>query len=258
LAHYNAASNRAPVFTTSSYFLPDVNVGQAITGTIATNASDPNGDAITFAKVSGPTWLGVAANGALSGTPANPNIGFNAFVVSARDAFGASNTASLFINVNGAPSFTSNPLNFPSATPGQPYAGSIASSATDPNGDTLSFSKTSGPTWLSVATDGTLSGTPAAADVGANVFGVRVTDPGGLFADATLNISVAGSSILASMTVQGANVVLSWSGAQPPYKIQTATNVANPNWQDYIGPISTTSVTLSPTNDSLFYRIVGN
>jgi hypothetical protein len=258
LAHYNAASNRAPVFTTSSYFLPDVNVGQAITGTIGTNASDPNGDAVTFAKVSGPAWLSVAANGALSGTPANPDLGFNAFVVSARDAAGASNTASLFINVNGAPSFTSNPLNFPSATPGEPYSGSLASSATDPNGDVLSFSKTSGPSWLSVATDGTLSGTPAPADVGANVFGVRATDPDGLFANATLNISVAGSSIVAAMTSEGGNLVLSWAGGNPPYKIQTATNVTNPNWQDYVGPISTTTVTLGPTNDLLFYRIVGN
>jgi len=258
LAHYNAASNRAPVFTTSSYFLTDVNVGQAITGTIATNASDPNGDAITFAKVSGPAWLGVTANGALSGTPANPNIGFNAFVVSARDAAGASNTASLFINVNGAPAFTNIALNFPSATPGQPYSGSLSGSATDPNGDTLSFSKTSGPSWLSVATDGTLSGTPAPADGGPNAFGVRVTDAGGLFADATLNISVAGSTIVATMNSQGANLVLSWAGGQPPYKVQTATNVASPNWQDYIGPISSTTVTLSPTNDLLFYRIVGN
>jgi hypothetical protein len=258
LAHYNAASNRAPVFTSSSYFLPDVNVGQAITGTIATNASDPNGDAITFAKVSGPAWLGVAANGTLSGTPANPDIGFNAFVVSARDAAGASNTASVYINVNGAPSFTSNPLNFPSAIAGQPYSGSLASSATDPNGDVLTFSKTSGPSWLSVATDGTLSGTPAPTDAGPNAFGVRVTDPDGLFANATLNISVTASSIVAAMNSQGANLVLSWSGGNPPYKIQTTTNVSNPNWQDYIGPISATSVTLSPTNNLLFYRIVGN
>jgi hypothetical protein len=60
------------------------------------------------------------------------------------------------------------------------------------------------------------------------------------------------------MNTQGANLVLNWSGGQPPYTIQTATNVANPNWQNYIGPISSTTVTLSPTNDLLFYRIVGN
>jgi hypothetical protein len=57
-------------------------------------------------------------------------------------------------------------------------------------GDTLTYSKLSGPVWLSVVTNGTLSGTPGAADVGTNVFTVKVTDAAAAFDTATLNIVV--------------------------------------------------------------------
>ena len=50
---------------------------------------------------------------------------------------------------NWPPSFTSDPFSKPNANAGQPYSGTIATNATDPNGDPLTFSKTSGPAWLS-------------------------------------------------------------------------------------------------------------
>lgn len=53
----------------------------------------------------------------------------------------------------------------------------LAATATDPDGDSLTYSKADGPTWLSVAPDGTLSGSPGAADVGLNSFTLQVTDP---------------------------------------------------------------------------------
>jgi regulation of enolase protein 1 (concanavalin A-like superfamily) len=95
---------------------------------------------------------------------------------------------------NQAPVFTANPFSKPSATLGVAYSGSIAGDASDPNaGDTLSFSKTGGPAWLSVAADGTLSGTPGGGSTGVNAFTVRVTDQGGFFAEATMNITVTTS-----------------------------------------------------------------
>jgi hypothetical protein len=49
-------------------------------------------------------------------------------------------------SANSAPSFTSNPINKPSAVAGKSYSSSIAGDAMDPNpGDTLTFSKLSGP-----------------------------------------------------------------------------------------------------------------
>jgi len=71
------------------------------------------------------------------------------------------------------------------------YSGTIADDATDPDvGDTLSFSKLSGPAWLTVTSDGTLSGTPATADLGLGTWTVQVSDGNGGIDQATLNITI--------------------------------------------------------------------
>jgi hypothetical protein len=91
---------------------------------------------------------------------------------------------------NSPPSFTSNPIVKPNAMQGQAYSATLAGSATDPNGDTLTFAKSAGPAWLSVAANGALSGTPSTSDVGTNSFTVSVTDGQGGSASATLQITV--------------------------------------------------------------------
>jgi hypothetical protein len=61
--------------------------------------------------------------------------------------------------------------------------------ATDANGGTLTFAKVSGPSWLSVALDGALTGTPSSSDVGLNSFEVSVSD-GISTVQSTLRITV--------------------------------------------------------------------
>lgn len=90
---------------------------------------------------------------------------------------------------NQAPSFASDPINEVNATENVSYNSSISDNASDPESDAMTFSKVSGPAWLSVATDGTLSGSPGASDVGDNVFTVQVDDAEG-DDTATLNIKV--------------------------------------------------------------------
>ena len=92
-------------------------------------------------------------------------------------------------NTNIRPTFTSDPINEVDANVGQNYSRSLAGNASDGDGDTLTFSKINGPGWLSVSSNGMLSGTPAIEDTGANTFIVRVTD-GMLTDSATLNITV--------------------------------------------------------------------
>jgi len=92
---------------------------------------------------------------------------------------------------NSAPFFTVKPLSRPDAGAGVVYSNTLAGSATDADaGDPLTYSKLSVPGWLIVATNGTLSGTPGAADVGTNVFTVKVADAAAAFDTATLNIVV--------------------------------------------------------------------
>jgi hypothetical protein len=153
---------------------------------------------MTFSKVGGPAWLSVASDGSLSGTPAAGDVGANGFTVQV-DATGGSDTATLNITVdvapvNQAPAFTADPINEMGADEGVAYSSSIADNASDPESDPMTFSKVSGPAWLSVASDGSLSGTPAASDVGLNVFTVQVSATGGS-GTATLNITVDAEAV---------------------------------------------------------------
>lgn len=92
---------------------------------------------------------------------------------------------------NNAPYFISDLMVNFGATEDAAYSGqSLAASAVDLDGDTLTFSKVTGPSWLTVASDGSLSGTPSDSDVGENIFVIRVEDTGGLYGTAVMIIYV--------------------------------------------------------------------
>jgi autotransporter-associated beta strand protein len=191
-----ANTNDTPVFTTPVITGPGATQDLPYSGNLTGTATDPDtGDTLAFSKISGPAWLGIAANGDLTGTPANSDAGANSFTVRVTDGGGLFADATLDINVanvNDAPVFTNPVITGTIATQDSPYTGTLAGTASDPDtGDTLAFSKISGPAWLGIAANGDLTGTPANSDAGANSFTVRVTDGGALFADATLEISVA-------------------------------------------------------------------
>lgn len=91
---------------------------------------------------------------------------------------------------NQAPAFASDPIVKPNATQSLAYSGTLSGNASDPDNDPLTFSKSSGPAWLSVAANGTLSGAPGAGDLGLNTFTVSVADGRGGSDTATLQITV--------------------------------------------------------------------
>jgi hypothetical protein len=103
-ALWGQSPNNAPVFSSASLNLPDASVSSAYSGeSLSTHATDADSDTLTFAKISGPAWLSVASNGALSGTPGNANAGTNTFVVRVTDPAGASSDAEVRINVGFSP-----------------------------------------------------------------------------------------------------------------------------------------------------------
>ena len=104
-------------------------------------------------------------------------------------ALSAAQVASLL--TNQAPAFAADPMSRSNAVPGMPYGGTIAGSATDPEGGAVTYRKVGGPAWLKVAGNGTLSGTPGAANVGPNAFRLRASDGTPISDDATLNIHIA-------------------------------------------------------------------
>jgi iduronate 2-sulfatase len=89
------------------------------------------------------------------------------------------------------PAFNSNPVVEGDAVQGVAYAGTLADNATDPNSDPMTFWSTNGPSWLTVAAGGDLSGTPLAGDLGTNFWTVLVTDGISGTNSATLKITVS-------------------------------------------------------------------
>src|SRR5581483_8964687 len=197
---WGQSANHAPAFSSNplnyAAATQDVNYS-TLNKTLASSASDADGGTLTYTKITGPSWLTVASNGALSGTPTNSDVGVSSFVVRVTDSSGATDDANLYItvnNVNDAPTWLTSPLTKPSVTRDQPYITyTLAADATDldiPYGDSFTFSKVSGPAWLSVAASGALSGTPGVSDVGTDTFTVRVNDQSGAYSDTTLTITV--------------------------------------------------------------------
>ncbi|MDF7825371.1 sulfatase-like hydrolase/transferase [Pontiellaceae bacterium B12227] len=98
--------------------------------------------------------------------------------------------------INTVPEFKSDPFVRPAALMDAAYAGSLADAATDADGDLLSFFKVpsgfSGPgaDWLSISTNGVLSGLPGTNEVGINSWVVEVTDNHGGTNEAIMKVYV--------------------------------------------------------------------
>ncbi|MCF7674158.1 MAG: tandem-95 repeat protein, partial [Akkermansiaceae bacterium] len=203
----NELANGAPVANDATFAVAeDTTIGASV-GTVV--ATDPDaGDTLTYAITAGNDGsFAIDANTGDITTAAAldyETIASYALTVSATDAGGLSDAASVIITVinrNEVPVFAASLLIKANGTEASAYSGSVAGDASDPDaGDTLTFSKLSGPTWLAVASNGVLSGTPDAAAAGVNQWTVQVSD-GNLAATATLQITV---DALPAQTTHGA------------------------------------------------------
>jgi uncharacterized repeat protein (TIGR03803 family) len=177
-----------PAFVGNPFTMPPAVTNLPYTANLTNESAAPPGDTLTFALISGPSWLSLAANGAITGTPAPSNLGTNVFVVSLTDANGVYVTATMLVPV--VPIFTTNSFTLSNAVAPLAYSNVITSDVVDPSGDPLTFSLVSGPSWLSMTTNGIVTGTPALANVGLNVWVVSATNTNGFYATATMNITV--------------------------------------------------------------------
>jgi len=72
------------------------------------------------------------------------------------------------------------------------------------------------------------------------------------------HFAAASPPIIATASRAGSNFFLNWSGGIAPYQVQIATNLGAPLWQNLGAPISSPPVSLSPSNQAAFFRILGN
>jgi hypothetical protein len=237
-----AVANGAPGFTAGSAWSLDFTEDAYGSRSNLSRVSDPEGDALSFTKVSGPSWIAVTATGfEVQGTPVQADVGSQTLVVSVTDGVNSPIQATITVNVasvNDAPAFTQDPINGAGATGGVAYSGSVAN-ATDEEGDTLMYSKVGGPAWLSVAANGALSGTPGAGNVGANTFTVQAADGNGGVDTAVLNIQVAngapsflyGNTWTLNFTEDVyTNEYNSWRVSDPEADPLSYTKVSGPSW----------------------------
>ena len=171
-------------------------------------ASDPDGDPITFSIVNRPGWADFdSQTGELSGQPLLGNEGtYTGIRISASDG---KDTASLSFSVtvmgansgaNQPPSLSGSPAS--TVKVGEPYQ--FIPTATDPDGDSISFSIDNLPSWASFnAQNGGISGTPNAGSEGP-YNNITITASDGTATD-TLMFSIEVT------TVATGSVTLSWT-----------------------------------------------
>ncbi len=171
-------TNDAPTFDSTA--VTSATEDTAYNYTITT--SDVDGDGLTIAATTLPSWLTLTDNGdgtaILTGTPTNSEVGDHSVVLTVSD--GTTTTTQSFTiavgNTNDAPTFDSTAVT--SATEDSAYSYSITTS--DVDGDSLTISATTLPSWLSLTDNGdgtaTLTGTPTNSEVGDHSVVLTVSD----------------------------------------------------------------------------------
>jgi hypothetical protein len=171
--------------------IPPSSVLQGQAYAFTPTATDADGDTLTFTINNAPPWVTFdSTTGRLSGTPAASHVGvYNNVTIRVSDSAATASLTPFGITVVATapppPPSLPQPPNTPPAISGNPgttvtenQAYSFTPSASDANGDTLTFTITNRPSWATFnSTTGRLSGTPTASHVGVyNNITIRVSD----------------------------------------------------------------------------------
>jgi hypothetical protein len=211
-----SATAALPAFSitvSSSNTPPTISGTPATTATVGTQytftptATDANGGTLTFSIVNRPAWATfTSATGRLQGTPAAANVGTFADIrISVSDGQDTTALAPFSIAVsqppNRAPTISGTPIT--AVMQGAPYT--FTPTASDPDGNTLTFSITNPPAWATFDTaTGRLSGTPGAQHVGATS-GIVIS-----VSDGTLSAALAAFTLTVQAVATG-SATLSWT-----------------------------------------------
>jgi hypothetical protein len=200
-----AAANSAP--TISGTPATSVNAGSQYT--FQPTASDPEGATLTYSVQNKPAWASFSTTtGRLSGTPTAAQVGaYNGVVIGVSDGTNLVTLPTFNITVNGTTG-----TNRPPVISGAPLlsinvgsAYSFTPTASDPDGNTLTFSITNKPSWATFSTTtGKLSGTPDAGVIGVTT-GVVIT-----VSDGTASASLAAFNLTVVAVAANGSATLTW------------------------------------------------
>ncbi|MBB6092727.1 hypothetical protein HNQ60_001605 [Povalibacter uvarum] len=242
-----STANRAPTISGSPTTAVSVNTAYSFQPT----ASDADGDTLGFSIANKPTWASFSTTtGRLSGTPTAAAT-HSGIVITVSDGKTSTSLPAFAITVNGAANRAPTITGSPSTSVNANSAYSFRPTASDADGDTLTFSIANKPSWASFSTStGQLSGTPAAADAG-TFSGIVIS-----VSDGKTSASLSAFAIAVNQVSLGSATV-SWVAPSQNTDGSSLTNLAG--YRIYYGT-SATALTqvVNVTNPSLStYMIEG-
>ncbi|MCS6948255.1 MAG: putative Ig domain-containing protein, partial [Steroidobacteraceae bacterium] len=177
---------------------PPTSVTFGQTYSFTPTASDPDGQTLTFEISHRPAWANFnPATGQLSGTPNASQTGtFANIVISVSDGTASVSLPPFSIQVNAASAGNRPPVigGTPPTTATAWSAYSFTPTASDPDGQPLTFTISNQPSWASFNTStGQLSGTPTSAHLG-TTSNIRIT-----VSDGTASTTLPAFSITVNM-----------------------------------------------------------
>ncbi|HYP08848.1 MAG TPA: putative Ig domain-containing protein [Bryobacteraceae bacterium] len=219
----------APTITTSS--LSGGTVGQPYSASLAAGGGTPP-YAWAVSAGSLPAGLTLASNGAITGTPTTA--GASSFTARVTDAANQSATRDLQITITAPPAPTVVTTSLSGGTVGQGYSASLSATGGTPP---YSWSVSAGslPAGLTLASNGSISGTPTTA--GTSTFTARVTDAANQSATRSLQIAIAAAPTpptVVTTSLPNATVgvefaqTLSATGGRAPYSWSVASGAIPP------------------------------
>jgi hypothetical protein len=250
-----SAANTAP----SIWGSPPTKVAAGSPYYFKPTAKDADGDTLRFSIVNKPGWLAFSSStGALSGTPTKSNIGiFPSIKIWVTDGVASRSLDGFALEVtsattstsgNTAPKISGTPAS--SAVVGKAYA--FQPTASDPNGDKLTFTIKNKPGWAAFSTStGRLSGTPSSSSVG-SFTSIVITA-----SDGKVSSSLPAFTINVAAAPKDGEVSLTWSAPTRNSDGSLLTNISG--YRVYYGQSSSSySRTLSLPSPSLNTVVIEN
>lgn len=160
-----ASSNAAPTISGRPSTTATAGTAYSFTPT----ANDPDGGTLTFSITNRPSWATFSTStGRLQGTPTAANVGiYGNIVIRVSDGRDSAALAAFSITVSDAPNRAPTIGGAPGTAVMQGTSYTFTPSASDPDGDVLTYSIANRPAWATFDTaTGRLQGTPSAAHVG--------------------------------------------------------------------------------------------
>lgn len=177
--------NNPPVFNSAP--VTSITVGDSYSYSIV--ATDPDGDPVTTSLVKGPLGMVLQGN-SLNWVPSLAQVGAHPIEVRVTDSRGASATQSFNVIVNEQPNsvpvFSSVPIT--SVMAGDLYQYQVQ--ASDPDGDSLTYSASLIPAGANLSPSGLLTWQTTDADEGSHTIRLRATDARGAYAEQAFVLNV--------------------------------------------------------------------